>query len=246
MNFLFLRVKIGFMKQAFLINGITVTDEQYNEYKEFCNFLLRENLKYNVTAIREENQVFIKHFADSLMGKDYFSGGKKIIEIGSGGGFPSVPLKIYNKNLNLTLVEATGKKCEFLKAVKQRLAFENFEVINARCEQLAFNCAYREQFDVVTARAVAELKILLELCVPFLKQGGKCVFYKNYSEEEINSAKNALKELNCAIKEIKKYTLLNVDGEVEVGERAVIIVEKSAQTPQKYPREYKKILKRPL
>lgn len=243
---MFLRVKIGDMKQAFLINGITVTDEQYNEYKEFCNFLLSENLKYNVTAIREENKVFIKHFADSLMGKNYFSGGEKIIEIGSGGGFPSVPLKIYNKNLNLTLVEATGKKCEFLKAVKQRLAFENFEVINARCEQLAFNCAYREQFDVVTARAVAELKILLELCVPFLKQGGKCVFYKNYSEEEINSAKNALKELNCAIKEIKKYTLLNVDGEVEGGERAVIIVEKSALTPQKYPREYKKILKRPL
>lgn len=246
MNFLFLRVKIEFMKQAFLINGITVTDEQYNEYKEFCNFLLSENLKYNVTAIREENQVFIKHFVDSLMGKDYFSGGEKIIEIGSGGGFPSVPLKIYNSNLNLTLVEATGKKCEFLKAVKQRLAFENFEVINARCEQLAFNCVYREQFDVVTARAVAELKILLELCVPFLKPGGKCVFYKNYSEEEINSAKNALKELNCVIKEIKKYTLLNVDGENEGGERAVIIVEKLAQTPQKYPREYKKILKRPL
>ena len=234
------------MNDLFLINGISVDSEKYKDYKAFCDFLLSENLKYNVTAIREEKQVFIKHFADSLIGKDNFCAGEKIIEIGSGGGFPSVPLKLYNKDLNLTLVEATGKKCEFLKAVKKRFDFKNFEVINARCEQLALNCEYREMFDKVTARAVAELRILLELCVPFLKTGGKCVFYKNYSEDEINSANKALKELKCVIKEIKKYTLLNDEGSKEGGERAVIIVEKYDSTPQKYPREYKKILKSPL
>lgn len=234
------------MRNIFKNNGIEIFKNEEKVFFDFCDFLLSENKKYNLTAIREKNAVFIKHFADSLKGAEYFKKDKKIMEIGSGGGFPSVPLKINNGDLNFTLVEATNKKCEFLKEVKKRENFKNFEVINSRCEQLAKNCDYRESFDIVTARAVASLEILLELCVPFLKTGGIGVFYKNYSEEELKNSQNALKTLNCKIKKIEKYTLKNENGEEDGGERCLIVVEKTEKTPEKYPREYKKILKSPL
>ena len=202
--------------------------------------MLENNKKFNLTAIRDQNEVYLKHFADSLSGFNYFSEDAKILEIGSGGGFPSVPLKIFNPNLNLTLVEATGKKCVFLNGVKSLFNFKNFEVINARCEELVLK-GYREKFDIVTARAVASLNVLCELCAPFLKVGGKCVFYKNVSESELNLAKNALLKLGLKVAQIIPYSL---DGENP--ERCIMILQKHKQTPDNYPREYKQILKKPL
>lgn len=231
------------MREEFINNEIRIDGKKEEKLKEFCDFLLEENKKYNLTAIREEEGVYIKHFADSLKGTEFFNKEDKIIEVGSGAGFPSIPLKINDENLDLTLIEATNKKCGFLNSVKQKLEFKNFEVICARAEELSRNEKYSEIFDKVTARAVAELNVLCELCTPFLKVGGKAVFYKNYSESEIKKAEKALKELNLKIIEIKKYCL---NGDENANERAILVIEKTKKTPEKYPREYKKILSKPL
>lgn len=231
------------MREEFIKNEIKIDNKKEENFKEFCNFLLEENKKYNLTAIREENSVYVKHFSDSLKGIEFFNKEEKIIEIGSGAGFPSIPLKINDENLDLTLIEATNKKCGFLNLVKQKFEFKNFEVICSRAEELSKNEKYREKFDKVTARAVAELNVLCELCTPFLKVGGKAVFYKNYSESEIKKAEKALKELNLKIVEIKKYVL---KGDENSNERAILVIEKTKKTPEKYPREYKKILSKPL
>lgn len=231
------------MREEFIKNEIKIDNKKEEKFKEFCDFLLEENKKYNLTAIREENSVYVKHFSDSLKGIEFFNKEEKIIEIGSGAGFPSIPLKINDENLDLTLIEATNKKCGFLNLVKQKFEFKNFEVICSRAEELSKNEKYREKFDKVTARAVAELNVLCELCTPFLKVGGKAVFYKNYSESEIKKAEKALKELNLKIVEIKKYVL---NGDENSNERAILVIEKTKKTPEKYPREYKKILSKPL
>lgn len=217
-----------------------LSEKQAKDFALFCDFLLENNKKFNLTAIREKNAVYLKHFADSLSGLDYFTGGKKILEIGSGGGFPSVPLKICKPELDFTLVEATGKKCNFLNQVKDLLGFSDFTVINARGEDLSKN-GYRDKFDIVTARAVASLCVLLEICAPLLKIGGKCTFYKSVSQSEIDEAQNALKKTGCVINRVVPYSL----GDEEQ-ERCLVLIEKVNQTPDIYPREYKQILKKPL
>lgn len=228
------------MSEHILEKDYGLSREQLNKFEKFCDFLLENNKRFNLTAIRERDAVYVKHFLDSLKGLEFFSEDCKILEVGSGGGFPSVPLKIANPNFNLTLVEATGKKCVYLNQVKELLGFENFEVLNARCEELV-NQGFREKFDIVTARAVASLNVLLELCVPFLKVGAKCVFYKNYSLSEIDEAQNALTKLGCKIVSVNEYTLYS-----ESEKRCILIIQKTSKTPEVYPREYKKILKNPL
>ncbi|MBR3864967.1 MAG: 16S rRNA (guanine(527)-N(7))-methyltransferase RsmG [Clostridia bacterium] len=229
------------MEKVFNVNNLKIEKNAVETLQLFCDFLLEKNKQFNITAIRDKEGVFEKHFADSLMGKDYFFKNAKILEVGSGGGFPSIPLKANEQSLNFTLLEATGKKCEFLKQAKDLLGFENFTVINGRAEELARNKDYREHFDIVTARAVAELNVLAELCLPFLKVGGIAVFYKLKSEEELTRGKNSVKILGGEICEIKNYTLQGVEGE-----RNIIIIKKVAPTAEKYPREYKKIIKSPL
>ena len=253
-------VKIKGMTRAFLNNGIVLSEEKHQKFEKFFNFLIQENQKYNLTAIKEENDVYLKHFADSLIGSSFFSEGENVLEVGSGAGFPSIPLKINNENLNFTLIEATSKKCAFLRSAGELLNFNNFNVLCARAEILAKNAAYREKFDKVTARAVSELNELSEFTVPFLKVGGKLVLYKNYSLSEINEAASAIEKLNCEITEIKKYVLKSDESysvkptaenkenkeKKENNERAIIIIKKNKSTPEKYPREYKQIIKKPL
>ena len=229
------------MEQVFNNNNLKVEKSALSKFERFCSFLLEKNKQFNLTAIRDEAGVYEKHFADSLMGKDYFYKNAKVLEVGSGGGFPSIPLKINNESLDFTLLEATGKKCEFLKQAKELLSFENFTVINGRAEELARDINYRESFDIVTARAVAELNVLAELCLPFLKVGGIAVFYKMKSSDELTRGKNCVALLGGEITEIKDYALYESEGE-----RNIIIIKKVSPSPAKYPREYKKIVKSPL
>lgn len=231
------------MERIFLNNGISLNEQKALKFKTFCDFLLEENSKYNLTAIRSEEGVYLKHFADSLKGAQNFIGENSVLEIGSGAGFPSIPLKIYERELNFTLIESTGKKCAFLKKAGEILGFNNFNVLCGRAEDFAKNSEYIEKFDVVTARAVAELNVLLELCAAFLKVGGKAVFYKNYSESEIKNAEKALKTLGLTIESVNKYVL---NGDEKNLERAIIVIKKQTKTPEKYPREYKKIISKPL
>lgn len=229
------------MKEILLKNSIEVSEEVFADLNAFCDFLLEKNKQFNLTAIRDKAEFFEKHLADSLKGSSFFSDGKRILEVGSGGGFPSLPLKLNNRELDFTLLEATGKKCAFLNEVKNNFALDKLEVVNARAEEYSRTSA-RESFDIVTARAVASLNVLCELCLPFLKVGGRAVFYKQKSQSEFNEGKKAIEILGGKWVDSFSYTLASSPE----NERVIIVIEKIKNTPEKYPREYKKIAKSPL
>ena len=229
------------MKEILLKNSIEVSEMVFADLNAFCDFLLEKNKQFNLTAIRDKAEFFEKHLADSLKGASFFSDGKRILEVGSGGGFPSLPLKLNNRELDFTLLEATGKKCAFLNEVKNNFALDKLEVVNARAEEYSRTSA-RESFDIVTARAVASLNVLCELCLPFLKVGGRAVFYKQKSQSEFNEGKKAIEILGGKWVDSFSYTLASSPE----SERVIIVIEKIKNTPEKYPREYKKIAKSPL
>ena len=213
-----------------------------DNFVDYYDVLVEYSKKFNITALTEKNDVAIKHFKDSLAGLGLLPDGARVIEIGSGGGFPSVPLKLENPTLNFTLCEATLKKCEFLKMLGNRFGFENFDVINARAEELGQNGAYREIYDFAVARAVAPLNVLLELLLPLVRVGGKVIAYKgqNYNDE-LESAKNAMRLLGGKVSDLINYDL--GDGQ---GARCLVVIEKVKSTPALYPRAYNKIKKHPL
>jgi len=214
-------------------------EEKIERFEKYCDFLLESNKKFNITAITDRDEVRLKHFVDSLSGKKYFPERSKVLEIGSGGGFPSVPLKINDESLMFTLVESNAKKCGFLTEVGKLLNFDDFEVVNARAEEFALK--NKEAFDVATARAVAPSAVLCELTLPSVKIGGHAVYYKSFSDEEISAAKRAAEKLGCRLNDVREYELEGV-----AGKRCLIIIEKIAKTPDGYPRSYNKIVKKPL
>lgn len=226
------------MKKYFLEYGIELSDKQLESFEKYYDLLVFYNSKFNLTAITEREEVIKKHFIDSVLGVDNLVG-NKLIDIGSGGGFPAIPIKIMKNDLSVTLLEATGKKCEFLKTVIKELNLENIEVINNRAEILAKDPLYRESFDLCSARAVARLNTLLEYCMPFVKVGGKFVSYKGDSTDEVLEAQNAVKILGGKLIEVKNYLL---DG----AKRSLIVIKKEKPTDKKYPRGNGKERKSPL
>ena len=217
-------------------------NKNYGRYLEFYDFLIKENEKFNLTAITERRDFIIKGVQDCVYLNEIYPQNAKIVEIGSGAGFPSVPLKIEREDLDFTLIEANEKKCGFLNQVKEMLGFEKFEVLCGRAEELALKEGLRESFDFGIARAVAPLNILSELLLPFIKVGGKMVAYKGSDYgEEIKIAENALKVLGGRVSEVKEYTL-----DEGLGSRALIIIEKINATDSNYPRRFAKIKKCPL
>lgn len=222
-----------------LLNSIKA-DENYSDYMRFYNLLSSENKKYNLTSIEGEEDFLIKHIADCIAFSDLYDDRAKIVEIGSGGGFPSVPLKIKRKDLDMTLIDSNEKKVAFLENVKRLFGFENFNCICGRAEELSKG-ALRESFDYAIARAVAPMNVLCELLLPFVKTGGKMIAYKgkNY-KEELSLAENAIDKLGGRIKKICDYDLGTQ------GDRAIIVVEKITSTPEIYPRRYAKIKKSTL
>lgn len=213
-----------------------------DNFVEFYKFFKENALKFNLTSILDEKEVCVKHFFDSLQGEKFLTENANVVEIGSGGGFPSVPLKIERKDLKFTLIEATEKKCAYLKGVGELLNFENFDVVNGRCEELGKTLRFREVFDFAVARAVAPLNVLVEYLTPFLKVGGKALCYKGSSfKEEVENAKNALDVLGCKVMDEYEYDLPD-----SYGKRAIVVIEKKKPTPFTYPRTQAKIKKAPL
>ena len=202
--------------------------------------LVKNNAAFNITAITDEKEVYIKHFADSLKGVDNFPQNAKVIEIGSGGGFPSVPIMLVRKDLKFTLAEATLKKCKYLEKLRDIFGL-NCEIINARAEELGRNKAYREKYDLSTARAVARLNTLCEYCLPLVKKGGKFIAYKGNAEEEIKEAQNSISVLGGKISSVKTYLL----GEEDM-KRTIIEIEKIKNTPAASPRGRGLERKKPL
>jgi 16S rRNA (guanine527-N7)-methyltransferase len=221
--------------------GIKISPEMTESLSTFLKELLEWNGKFNLTAIKEPEEIWHKHFMDSITVLNSIpKNAVKIIDIGTGAGFPGLIVKIFNPRLHVTLLDATGKKVNFLKHIIKTLDLENTEAIQNRAELLANHPNYRESFDVALSRAVAYMPTLLEYVIPFLKIGGIFIAQKKEGVEEIESSKNAIEVLGGKIKEIKK-----IESEV-LTERQLVIIEKIKQTPKEYPRQEGLTKKRPL
>lgn len=214
------------------INRAQALYEEHGEvFSAFRRLLLEYNGRYNLTAITEEKEVSIKHFLDSLAGEPLFPASARVLEVGSGAGFPSVPLMLARPDLCFTLLESTGKKCDFLKVAAREFAL-SCTVCHVRAEDAGKEADFRERFDVCCARAVARLNTLLEYCLPFVREGGVFLAYKGSgAEEELAEAKHALSVLGGG--EVKLYPYTLPDG---MGERTIVAVKKIRRTPLKYPR----------
>lgn len=216
-------------------------EETYGEEFEKLYTLLTEyNKSVNLTSITEKKEVYLKHFLDSVAGEKYLVRGAEVAEIGSGGGFPSLPLKIVRKDLRFTLVESTGKKCNYLRTCVDKLALDGVKVENMRAEDGGRDQKFREKFDAAVARAVAPLNTLCEYCLPYVKRGGVFVAYKGDCGDELKQSERAICLLGGRTKEVETYTLPNGD------QRSLVVVEKVKETPLLYPRGHGKERKSPL
>lgn len=226
-------------KTELLNIGINLTNYQLELFEKYKNFLQAENKKYNLTAIEDEQEIYLKHFYDCLtIVKNYtFNGLEKVLDIGSGAGFPGIVLKIVFKDIDLTLLDSNNKKTSFLTELIKILNLEKCLVINARSEIYVKN--HREEFDVVTARAVAPLRILSELCLPFVKINGYFIALKGKKDEIIES-KETITKLGGLIEKNEAFVLSNGD------ERRVIYIKKQIPTLKVYPRKYEIIIKKSL
>ena len=211
------------------------------KFFDFFQILTEHNKMYNLTTVIEQKDVFIKHFLDSVVGEKWFFKGANVIEIGSGGGFPSIPLKILREDLKFTLVESTQKKCNHLVQTVDKLGLKEVKVLNIRAEDGGKDKALREKFDCVCARAVARLNTLCEYCLPFVKKGGRFIAYKGECKEELEEAKKAIFVLGGEVEKVEEFCL--PDG---AGKRSLIIIKKVKNTPVLYPRGNGKERKRPI
>ncbi len=210
--------------------------KQFEIYK---NHIQEINKVLNLTAIDDEEGIYLKHFYDSLLIEKYLKKDSTLCDIGSGAGFPGLVIAIARPDISVTLIEPTLKRCNFLNEVIAMLGLKNVVVLNARAEEAVIDL--RESFDVVTARAVAYLDVLSELCIPFVKMGGYFIAMKGAKGlEELEVSKIAIEKLGAVIVEVE--TLV----EDELGERINLLIEKTKKTPLKYPRNYGRIKKTPL
>ena len=222
---------------AKLLDDFNINENQYFKYEKYYQLLNEKNKVMNLTAITDYEGVFIKHFYDSLLLTNITKDFNNLIDVGSGAGFPGLVLSIYDESQKITLLEPTTKRCKFLESVKEELNLSNVTIINDRAENLK-----NKTYSFATARAVAQVNVLLELVIPLLEVGGLfyCLKGSNY-QEELSLAENAIKELNVEIKNIYHFELPN-----NLGKRVIVVFEKKKRTNPKYPRPYANIVKKPL
>lgn len=220
-----------------------LNDYQINQLIKFNEYLQEENTKYNLTAITDPKEVAIKHFLDSfyIAEIESFQNSNSIIDVGSGAGFPGIPLAIAYPNKQFVLVDSLRKRVNFINKLKVKIDLTNIKALHKRAEKIASEKIYRESFDFVTARAVAKMNVLSEYCLPLAKIGGVFVAMKlEGSDQEINNAKQAIELLGGEIKNTFQYSLPE-DKQYEL-----IVIEKVRNTPQKYPRRPGIPSKRPI
>lgn len=213
--------------------GINISIEQAEKFYLYTNMLLEWNEKINLTAITEQNEIIQKHFIDSLTINKYVNKNASVIDVGTGAGFPGIPLKIVRDDINVTLLDALNKRINFLNEVIEQNKLTNIETIHARAEEAGKNKNLRESFDIATSRAVAPLNILVEYLLPLVKIGGKCVCMKgSNAKEEIENSKNAIKTLGGKLENVEELEL--PDSDIK---RTIIVIKKEKNTPIKYPRK---------
>ena len=217
------------LKELFLKYNITLSDDQLDKFNKYFEYLISENEKYNLTAITEKNDVYIKHFLDSVLPYNYFKSDCTILDVGAGAGFPSIPLAILRPDLKFTLIDSVNKKVNFLNQLISLLNLSNVTAIHTRCEDFAKN--NRGKFDYVVARAVAPMNTLCEYLIPFARINGEIVMYKGDSYlDELKTSENVLKMFHVKHLDTFKYT---IEDEMT---RNLIILQKLMKTNPKYPR----------
>jgi len=221
------------IKKYFNEYGFKIDEQQLNLFYQYANLLFEENKKVNLTALSGLKETVVKHFLDSIIVLKYRDlQEKKIIDLGTGAGFPGIPLKIMSPKAEITLVDSLKKRCLFLEKTLSELAINGVVVINDRAENLGQNKKYRGIFDLSLSRAVAHTRILIELHAPLLKIGGEMLLLKGPGiEEEITVSQKAAEELGVKLFDLIKYEL--PEG---YGQRAIAIFKKIKDTPEKYPR----------
>lgn len=213
--------------------NINFSVEQLDKFYKYMQLLIEWNEKMNLTAITEPEEIILKHFIDSLTILKDINDNSKVVDVGTGAGFPGIPLSIMKQDIKITLVDSLNKRLIFLKEVVEQLKVKNIEIIHARAEEFGQNKEYREKFDIATSRAVANLSTLSEYLIPLVKVNGKCICMKaSEVEEEIEKAKKAINILGGTINKIEKFNLPKSD----IG-RTTIIINKEKNTPNRYPRK---------
>ena len=224
--------------------GFPLTDRQKEQYERYFELLVEWNEKINLTAITEKDEVYLKHFYDSIA--PILQGlienqPIRLLDIGAGAGFPSLPMKILFPELDVTIIDSLNKRINFLHLLAEELGLSGVHFYHGRAEDFAQDKAFRAQFDIVTARAVARMQVLSELTIPYLKVGGRLFALKaSNAPEELEEAKNALNLLFSKVEDNLQYELPNGDP------RYITLVEKKKETPNKYPRKAGMPNKRPL
>lgn len=241
------------LKKILTQYNIDISDNQIAKLCKFVAMMKDYNKTHNITAITDDNDILYKHILDSLLPLEKIlqiqeNSTKnnikpiKILDIGCGGGVPSIPLAISSQNLNITALDSVHKKTAFVELVKKEENIENINILTSRIEDVASKKEYRETFDIVTSRAVASLNILLEYSAPMLKNGGYIIAYKgsNY-KEELQASQNAFNILNCELKEVFEYRIPEIDAT-----RYILKIKKNSTIPTKYPRSQNKPRLQPL
>lgn len=224
--------------------NISINEKQCVDLAEYKNMLLEWNEKMNLTAITDEYEIIVKHFVDCLECTKVIKDEKNIIDVGTGAGFPGMVLAIYYKDKNFTLLDALNKRLIFLQEVVNKLGLKNVKIVHARAEEIARTGEYKEVYDASVSRAVANLPVLLEYTSPFVKVNGTCIVMKGDSiEDEIKISANALNTLKLKIEDKYNYSYIINNEEYN---RVILNIRKNSNTPQKYPRNYGQIKKKPL
>lgn len=219
-------------KQAKEIEVI-LSEEQLEKFYNFKDMLIEWNKKINLTTIIEPKEIIQKHFIDSLTISKYIHKNSKIIDIGTGAGFPGIPIKIANEDIEIVLLDSLNKRIKYLNEVIEQLKLKDIKTIHYRAEEAGQNQEYREKFDIAISRAVAPLNILVEYLIPFIKVNGRCICMKGSNiQEELEKSKNAIKSLGGEIEQIEEFVLPNSDIK-----RNIIVIKKIKATLNKYPRK---------
>ena len=222
--------------------NMTIDEDKIKKFYLYMQLLIEWNEKINLTAITEPKEVIIKHFIDSLSIWGEIKDNSKIIDVGTGAGFPGIPLKIYNDTLNVTLLDSLNKRINFLNEVVETLGLENVETCHGRAEDFGHRKEYREQYDLCTSRAVANLSTLSEYCVPFVKIGGQFVSYKSGNvDNELRESEKAIRILGGEIGKVCSFVLPETDFA-----RTLVPIKKIKSTGKKYPRKAGTPSKEPL
>ena len=221
---------------------IELCDQDIEKFYNYMNLLLEWNEKINLTAITEVDDIILKHFIDSITVLKYINKNEKIVDVGTGAGFPGIPIAILKPNCEITLLDSLNKRILFLQAVIRNINLKNTITIHSRAEDFGQDTKIREKYDISISRAVANLATLVEYLLPLVKIGGKCICMKGANaDEEIQNAKFAIKELGGKIINVEKLNL--PDSDIE---RTIVIIEKIKNTPAKYPRKAGIPTKQPL